>query len=463
MDATTNATAVRADPGLGAKLIYSLGNFPTSLTSQMVGAWLMLLYCPPEADRPHLVTPAVFGAIMFALGIPSALADPTIGHFSDRTRSRWGRRMPYIIFGTPILVLSFILMWYPPVRGLSSVNAVWVTVTVFFYYMAFTAVVNPYLAIMPEVWQSDDGRVSVSVWMSVTNGLGVLFASLAGLVIEAIPPDTRWAGVRMNGYTLTAIVFAAATVLFVYPTVLWIKETPHSASKEVPFSLFRSGWETLKNPAFLPYLGAVTFINTSTTLVVALLPYQVKVLAGSTEGAAGGLMAVLMVLAMACFPLVDKVTKLVSRRKLFLICCLGLGVILAAMSLMGWIPNPTWTFRLPLIGEFHLVGRLAFGIVILALAAPFVAAFLAIPRTLLADVMDYDQKLTGYRREAMYNGMESLIAKVAIGLAPAIMGFMFTHYGYTEGHALGIQLSALAGGVLTLMAFVCFLWYPFKD
>ena len=77
--------------------------------------------------------------------------------------------------------------------------------------------------------------------------------------------------------------------------------------------------------------------------------------------------------------------------------------------------------------------------------------------------MDYDQKLTGYRREAMYNGMESLIGKVAIGLAGPIMGFMFSHFGYTEGHSLGIGLSALTGSILTFLAFGAFLFYPFKD
>jgi glycoside/pentoside/hexuronide:cation symporter, GPH family len=430
----------------------------------MVGAWLMLLYCPPEADRPHLMTASAFGAVMFLLGIPSALADPIVGHFSDQTRSRWGRRMPYIIFGTPFLVLSFVLMWFPPVQGLSTANTVWMAVTVLVFYLAFTAVVNPYLAIMPEVWQSDSSRVSVSVWMSVTNGIGVLFASLAGLLIAAIPAGEHVFGIPMNGYTVTALFFALATVVFTYPTAIWVRETPHSADKEVPFSIFRSGWETLKNPAFLPYLGAVTFINTSTTLVVALLPYQVKVLAGSTEGAAGVLMAVLMVLAIACFPLVDKLAARVSRRSLFLGCCLLLGAILTGMYFMGVVPNTPIELAVAPLG-IHLAvpGRLLFGVFMLALAAPAVAVFLAIPRTLLADVMDYDQKRTGYRREAMYNGMESLIAKVAIGLAPAIMGFLFDRYGYTVDRPQGIQYSALAGAVLTFLAFLAFLKYPLRD
>jgi len=441
---------VQAEPGFFRQLAYAIGNFPVGLTSGVMSTWLMYYYCPPaEAGTVAYLSPATFGLIMFLMNIPSALADPTVGHFSDRTRSRWGRRMPYIIFGTPIMVLSFILMWYPPVQGISTANTVWMTGTVLIYFLSFTAVVNPYLAIMPEVWQTVGGRMSVSSHMTVTQGVGTLLAAAAtGAAISNFPKGVALAGIPLNGYTFVAILGAILTVLGFLPTLFYIHETPYSANKEVPFNLLRSGWETLKNPAFLPYLISISLIGTSTTLIIAMIPYQVRVMGGSTEDMAGYLMGALMLGAMFCLPLVNWLVTRIPRRTLFLICCAGMSVIISFLYFPDAIPG---------------LSPMIFMSVILILSAPFVSVFLVVPRTLLADVMDYDEQLTGYRREAMYNGMESLIGKVATGLAPAIMGFLFTWYGNSSQNPLGIRLCAVASGVITILAFAAFLFYPLRN
>jgi GPH family glycoside/pentoside/hexuronide:cation symporter len=436
------------------KMMYGLGNLPTGLLSGVMGAWLMFYYCPPEdAGRTIFVAPQVFGFWLLVLSIPSALADPIVGHFSDRTRSRWGRRIPYILFGTPVLMLSFVFMWFPPVRGLSATNTVWLAGSVLVYYLAFTAVVNPLLAIMPEVWQSEKDRMTVSSLMSIASAIGTLLSSVAGVVIEAIPDGPEILGVGVNGFRLTALICGGLTLATLAPTVFWIRETPHSESKEVPYNIIRSGWQTLKNPAFLPYILAAGLVNTSTTLVIGLLPYLVTVVAKSSEGVAGALMGGLMILAMLFLPLVNKVVEKVTRRMLFLMCCVALGAVLAALYFTGFIPETN-------IGP--VPARVLFMGALLLLAAPFVSVFLVVPRTLLADVMDYDERLTGYRREAMYNGMESLIGKVPVGLAPWIMGELFTRYGNTMQRTEGIALSAVAAGILTFAAWAVFLTYPLR-
>jgi GPH family glycoside/pentoside/hexuronide:cation symporter len=100
--------------------------------------------------------------------------------------------------------------------------------------------------------------------------------------------------------------------------------------------------------------------------------------------------------------------------------------------------------------------------VIIVLMAPFVSIFLLVPRTLLADIMDYDAKITGYRREAMYNGMEGLVTKIAQGLAPLIMGGLFTWFGNTAQNPLGIKLCAVSAGGLAIISFIAFMFYPLK-
>ncbi|NLH50702.1 MAG: MFS transporter [Myxococcales bacterium] len=440
--------AAGGDPGFKTQFAYSFGLFPSGLLSGIMGAWLMYYYCPPaDSGAVTYINPATFGFLMFLLNIPSALADPTVGHFSDRTRSRWGRRLPYILFGAPVLALSFVLLWFPPVHGESPFNVAWMFGTVLIYFLSFTAVVNPFLAIMPEIWQTEKGRMSVSSLMSVTQGVGTLLSFAAGALISALAGGVLFLGLKLNPYMVVGLLGGALCLLGYLPTLRYIRETPYNEKKEIPYSIWRSGWQTLKNPAFLPYLLSVAAVNTSTTLIIAMLPYQATVIAGSTEGIAGALLGALMLLAMLCLPLVNWITGKYPRRIVYLVCCFAMSVVIGLLYFSSALPG---------------VPPLLFMGVVLFFAAPFVSVFLVVPRTILADVMDYDEKITGYRREAMYNGMESLIGKLPIGLAPWIMGLLFTHYGNTVANPAGIKLCAFASGGIALLAFVAFLFYPLK-
>jgi GPH family glycoside/pentoside/hexuronide:cation symporter len=435
------------EPPFGHRLAYAVGFFPAGLLSGLMGAWLMYYYClPPDAGLTGYLAPSMFGLLMFLLNIPSAFADPTVGFLSDRTRSRLGRRLPFILFGTPIMALFFVLLWFPPARGNEPLNAIWLVATVLVYFLSFTVVVNPYLAIMPEVWQSVKGRMSVSSLMSVTQGVGMLLGMAIGPLITRIP-HYLVGGVELNGYRVTALAAGVLTIVAFLPTLLWIRERPHSTKKEVPFNFVRSGWETLKNPAFLPYLISVALINTATTMIIAMMPYQVKVLAGGSEEITSALLGGLMVLAMLLLPVVNILVDRVPRRTLYLVCCGGMAVIISLLYFAG---------------HTAFLSPLPFMIAVLVLSAPFVSVFLVVPRTLLADVMDFDEQRTGYRREAMYNGMESLIGKLPVGLAPWIMGMLFTRFGDSIRQPMGIRLSAVAAGVLTFAGLVAFLFYPLR-
>jgi len=448
LDSTNDGRAAAGGKGFFQKSVYSMGNFVPGVVSGLISNWLMYYYCPPtDQARPLYLLPATYGLLMFLLQIPSALADPTVGHFSDRTRSRWGRRIPYILFGVPFLALSFTLMWFPPVKATSAANAVWLVVTVFIYFMSFTVVINPYLAIMPEVWRTEKDRLTLSALMSVTSGIGMLLSFAAGAVIEALAAGFMLFGFHLNGYTLTAILGGVIAVIFLAPTVIWIHETPHTEEKEVPFNILRSGWETLKNPAFLPYIVATSLLATSTAIVLAMMPYQVTVIAKSTEAMAGIMMAILMVVAMILFAPINKLADRIPRYKMYLYGCLGFGIGLPLLYFGDKIP---WIPPLIFMG------------IIMIVMAPFVSIFLLIPRTLLADIMDFDSQITGYRREAMYNGMEGLIAKIAQGLAPLIMGGLFTWFGNTAQNPMGIKLCSVAAGGLSIIAFIAFTFYPLK-
>ena len=76
--------------------------------------------------------------------------------------------------------------------------------------------------------------------------------------------------------------------------------------------------------------------------------------------------------------------------------------------------------------------------------------------------MDFDAQRTGFRREAMYNGMEGLLQKVAGGLAPLVQGALFSAFGYSRAEPWGIVACGVAGGLLTLLGMLAFRFYPLE-
>lgn len=436
-------------------LAYSAGSLPTGILLLAVGTWLMRLYCPSadETGRTLFVSPLWFGIASSIVMFMAAVTDLLVGYWSDRTRTRWGRRQPYIRFGTPFLALSFLLLWFPPVQRESLTNIVWLFVMLGGLHISFTVVVNPYLALMPEVWRSEPGRVRVSVWMAVFNTVAQIVAfAVFGQLSSSFSGGGELLGIHVpDGFKIAAFIVFLITIVGFLPTILGIRETPHGQDKNVPFDLLQASLHTLKNPAFLPYMGASAMLYAAQFLIQGTLPFLVvtQIVKDETQGdmVASLLLVGLVVVTAFLFPLADKLASRFSKRDLFMASLGSFAVVLPLVTLSGHI------------SFIPAVVQVGFAC---ALIAPGLAIGLVIPRAILADVMDFDTERTGFRREAMYNGMEGLLQKIAGGLAPLVQGTLFTYFGYTKEHPWGIVLCGVAGGVLSLLGMAAFKFYPLK-
>lgn len=446
-------TASPDESRLTPMIAYSAGSLPAGILLLAVATWLMRLYCPTEDEegRVLLVSPLWFGVVSSGVMFVAAVTDLLVGYWSDRTRSRWGRRQPYIRFGTPVLAASFLLLWFPPVRGLSDANTVWLLVMLGLLHVSFTVVVNPYLALMPEVWRTDAGRVRVSVWMAVFNTVAQVVAfAVFGVLISEFADGGFVLGINIpDGFKVAAAITFLLTLVGFLPTILWVRETPHTADKEVPFGLWSAVLHTLRNPAFLPYIGAGAMLYAAQFLITAALPYLVvtQVVEDEKEGdmVASLLLLGLVVVTAFLFPLADRLAGRFRKKDLFMASLGSFAVVLPLVTLSGQVPGVPATVQV---------------VASCLLIAPGLAIGLVIPRAILADVMDHDAHRTGFRREAMYNGMEGLLQKVAGGLAPLIQGALFSAFGYSRAEPWGIVACGVAGGVLSLLGMLAFRFYP---
>ena len=456
---------------------YSLGNLPAELLWNLILGWGMyFLSPPPDKVGATFYLPATLAGMVIGLGrILNGISDPLTGYVSDRTKTRWGRRMPFILLASPPFLLSFLLFWFPPVPAavggqvytwsffgrMIELNsnylptAIWLFIFGGGFYFLFAVVINPYLSLLPEIAPENDERLNISMWQAYLGVVATILAmGLVGYLITELPQGITVAGFHLKDmYKVIAIGSVVLSAACLAPTLLLLKETRHTEKKEVPYSMLRAWWETLRNRAFLPWVVSVSLLRLAADIVISSIPFLMMYLlfntslADKSELLAGGVQLTIMVVAAAMFPLTNWLSSKFGKRSVFLLCLLWFGLFLPVWATLHlWGPIP------PVYRPF----------ILFLLAAPPVSAMLVLPRPILADIIDYDETVTGFRRESVYNGVEGLWTKSFSALSPLILGLMFDLLGRTHDRPLGIILVGPVAGLITLLSFAAFRFYPLK-
>lgn len=433
-------------------LLFGGGAVGMALVPAFLASWQMYYFAPPEdSGRPIYVGAVTLGAVnLFGQAIHS-VADGVIGHASDRTRTRFGRRIPWIALGAPVCSVAFVALWWPPGASAGWANIVWLAAVRAILWLAYTAAIGPYCSLLPEVAQGP-ARVRLSVFMALFEVVGnVLATAGAGWVIEHAKGGLRVGPFALSDGTKVAAAGAGIVMwLGLWLAIAAVRERPHDASKEVPFGLLRSLAETVKNRAFRPYVLAFVAFRVALLAVLTLLPYQVSVVLGQddAEGAAGTLQMIIVLGAVLLFPVVERLAKRFGKKRVMRWGFLGFAAVMGASGLIGRVPlgSPT-----------------AQAYAIYALATFPVATLFVLVRPILADVIEEDARRTGYRREGMYNGVEGMLTKVAEGVGPLLAATLFSTLGATRAHPLGVVLVGPASAVLCFVGWWVFRSYPIED
>ncbi len=436
---------------VGQKIIYAAGNLPAALTIALLDGWILYFYAPPESKHLPIYLGVFTAGVLNALRyVVNAIGDPVVGWWSDRTKSKMGRRRPFILYGTIFLALILVLVWFPPTSGITLTNAV----VLGFYLVAFgflyPLVVNPYLGLMPEITPYLKERINLSALMGYAEILArVLAAGLTGFAASYfIAHEMKVHGIRLDGYKVMAVGAALITVA-VYMVMVWrIKETPHDSKKEVPFGMFQSVAEVFKNPSFIPYIVIIAAFILASNMLIMITPYFGTQVMGVSEDIVGLLLLILLGVAGLFFPLTIWVADKIGKKKTFTIAMIWFAVTTPLFILVKLIPG---------------IDPKIFGFVLYFIVAPPVSAVLVLQRPLISDVIDYDEKLTGFRRESMYMGAEGLVTKLAWAASFLIAPLLMKFFGNTTEQPWGILLNGPVAAVLLFIATWYFAQkYPFK-
>jgi GPH family glycoside/pentoside/hexuronide:cation symporter len=153
--------------------------------------WLLYYYAPPrDAHLPTLLPSLAVGALLTAGGIAAALDDAIVGYLSDRTRSRFGRRIPYIVLGAPLWSIFFVLLFTPPPEAGDAATAAYFLIVFGAVSLFGSVVVGPYEALLPEMAPTSGERVALEE-IKVYLGIG---GTVIGLLVSTALVHTvaRW-------------------------------------------------------------------------------------------------------------------------------------------------------------------------------------------------------------------------------------------------------------------------------
>jgi GPH family glycoside/pentoside/hexuronide:cation symporter len=423
---------------LRTRVLYATSRVGSEALGRSQGLWLLYYYAPPsDAGLPTLLPSLAVGALLTVGGIVGALDEAIVGYFSDRTRSRWGRRIPYIVLGAPLWSIFFLLLFTPPSDAGHAVTAVYLFVIFEGLALSGALVVGPYEALLPELAATSEQRVSLQ---AVKVYLGV-----AGTALGLIGSDFL---VHHGGFKVMALTIAAFSLVCQYAAIGGVWSRARRSDVPAEIGLRDAMRATFDNPGFRVLLPTVVLFALAFQLLQSDIPFYVHAVVGRHSWVSARLLlAVAIGAAIACVPLFTFLARRTSKRRAYRLSMLAAGATFPLLGLAGVLPGiPA---EVQVLVAAALVG------------APIGAHFL-FPVPLTADVIDDDSIRTNLRREATYLGTSSFVERTATSIAPLLI-VLLRLLGDTRGHTLGVRLAGPVAGGIILGAYLLFRAYDVPD
>ncbi|MBR0510918.1 MAG: MFS transporter [Clostridia bacterium] len=356
--------------------------------------------------------------VWILFGIWNAFNDPLFGYISDRTKSKLGRRIPYIRYGAFFYALIFVITWFKwPFGGSQTVLFIQMLVTLFLFDTFYTAIATS-LYVMPYTMAiSNKARSSIFIWKI---GFSLITLAVPLAVFPLIKPEVGSDPTRFQ-IIMTGIGVTAFLVIFF--STFFYKEKVQDESESQP-GIIKSVVECFKNRAFVMFeILSFTVIFIQTILMQGVIYYfdefttPMPLAYGALGlGAVGGILLWIRML------------RPWGVRKCVTVMCVAFAAAAAAMCVFG---------------KFTVVALVVF----LLTGVGFAGGMYLVP-IMNGDVIDYDELKTGARREGIYAGVNSLITKPAISLANAAFLMIAKWFGYDTTLTAGMQSPMAKQGVL---------------
>ena len=378
------------------------------------------------------VDPRMLG---WALGLPriwDAISDPLMGNFSDNTRTRFGRRRPYILIGAILCAIMFALIWSPPTGWSPTAIGWYFMALVFIYYTAYTIFVVPWGAMGLELTTDYNERTRVQAYRTFFQGVGAFGLSAMWWLALKWGGGNDVVGVRYVGLAFAALILVCG----VLPAIFCRENLAHDQDKIKFWPAIKA---TFSNTVFLLLIAVTVCVFLGIFMVNSFALYinTYYVFDGDKEGVAFLQMIAGFAFQGAGVGLIPVISYIATRvgKKATLIGGLLMVVVAYGTSWWCYTPDNPWL-----------------QLITLALAAPGLACMWMIASSMVADICDMDELKTGRRREGMYGASYSWACKAGISLTMVLGGYMLSWSGFDA--AVEVQPEAVITNMRLLYMFV---------
>jgi GPH family glycoside/pentoside/hexuronide:cation symporter len=439
------------------KLVYGTGDWGTA----GYGTLRQIFYAIFLTDVVGL--DARLASVAALIGIVwDAINDPLVGMLSDRVRTRWGRRRPFLLWFAIPYGASFLLLWYaPPFEG-QIAKAIFVTLAFMIADTLETLVSVPFAALTPELTPDYDERTSLTGFRMFFNlAISLVTAVAAPMIVDAV---IAGGGTQQQGYLVTAAIFggmAAAPFLLIFFVVREHELTPEQTNSVSFIETVRTAWANIP----FRFATAVYMLNWITFDLVALvLPFYLlywissgNLLAqanifGISLPIESAVFALLLITSVLVLPFWIFISYRFSKQTAYMI-----GMIFwAVVQLVIFSIRP---------GQVSLVLAMS------VLAGISVSSAHLLPDSLFPDVIEWDELKTRRRSEGIYYGVKNFIRKLtgalAIFIGLQVLGWFnyqtppdgATQFTQPDSALMAIRILIGPFGALLLFSAVAMAWF----
>jgi len=404
------------------KAAYGVGDFGFALFTGTLGLLFAIYLTDVIGLKPSLAAAAIFFGRTW-----DYVNDPIFGFLSDRVRSRWGRRRPFLLFGFIPFGLTFALLWWRPPMGTDIGLAVYYGAMYFLFDTSVTMTVMPYYALTPELTEDYDERTSLTTFRMVFSIVGSMTAFIlpSAMIGEMVPGNLDRIRMVMGGLAFFGALPILITFFGTRERKIYL-EKPKPGLKES----LQAAWYCVP---FRYTMGIFLFtfvgIEVTSSMMIFFLKYRMNLA--------------------SAFPVIAG--------------CL-FGTALLVLPFWYWLSRK-WNKRTALIaGMFFMAGVMMLNAVIQpqwGLPAMLTIAVLAgvgfscvqvLPWAIIPDVVEWDEYHSGQRHEGIFYSLVTLFRKVANSLAIPGALLMLEWTGYIPNSNL--QPRAAIVGIVVILSII---------
>lgn len=424
------------------KILYDSGDWGIAGIGMMRSIFYAIYLTDVVGIEPRLASLGALVGIVW-----DAVNDPLIGTLSDRMRSRFGRRRPFLLWFAFPFGLSFVMLWSAPNWESQVGLLVYVTLAFMISDTLTTLVAVPYLSLTPELTRDYDERTSLSSFRTVFQLLSALTVVVAApMIVDAVILN---GGSQQQGFIAAGAIFGAIGSLPLFLIGLFIRERYDSAGQESPpfRETLRMAWQ---NVPFRYAAGIYMFNWSAVDMVAITFPFFLLYWVGG-----GNLLAKINILG------VDFALESAFFGVLMLVCILFVPFWLWAARRSNKIRAYILGMSAWIIVEMAIFtiqpGEVEYLLFIAALAGIGVSAAYVLPDSILPDVIEWDELRTGYRQEGIYYGIRTLIRKLTGAMVIFVTLQILGWSGYQVPPADVIQFTQSDSTLLAIRLLVSFI------